>query len=179
MRAREMFAIHGVQELYGHERSIAGRRLVEENDRLQVVAHRHSAAVEINDLRHWAVRVGFELKPNSRSAQVVATERSGDFNPTAIPDRFVWCMRIAFYDFPILIIKIYRFSVREVPYVVSPFRRRQLVQRCELRDRFLSRARKLVRGFGGLRACRGSDENERDSEKRERNPEFSCRKFSD
>ena len=59
-------------------------------------------------------------------------------------------MRLAFHDIPILIIKIYRFAVRDIPYVVPPFRRWQLIQRRELGCANWNHGSSLYRGRLGI-----------------------------
>ncbi len=77
-RAVEGLFVHGVQQLDGDRDFVAGLGVVEQHDRLEIVAHGHAAAVEVENLRHGPVGLGVELEPDARAGQVVAAAASAE-----------------------------------------------------------------------------------------------------
>ena len=126
--AVEALVVDGLKNLDRDENLVAGLGVVEEHDGFEIVSHRNATAVEIDDLRHRAVGVGVELKPDARAGQVVTVQGLGDFDLPAKPDG-VFC-GVAFdrENWPTAVVEAYGLAVRDVSGVKAPAVDRQGVQ---------------------------------------------------
>ena len=168
-----MLLINRGQELDGYQHFVSWLGRVEKHYGLQVFAHGNAPAVEVDDLRHGAICVGFKMEPDAAAGQIVTVEGLGHFDQAAIPDCFSWtlCSRLDFG--PTGVVEIDRLSVLQVPSVKSPFAGRELAQFIEFLDHLLRRRGECFHYFRdfslGVLGPRGGgqkgDAEERDREK--------------
>src|SRR5271156_5190526 len=80
IRAAKSLLIFAVQQLDGHQHLVSRPGVCKERDGLEVCAHGHAASVEVNDLRHWTIRLDPQTEGNLGSGQIVAVKVLGYFD---------------------------------------------------------------------------------------------------
>ena len=119
-RAAKLFGVDCFEQLDRNHCLVAGPGVVKQHDRLQVVAHGHAAAVEVENLRHGAIGFGVELEPDARAGQVVAMQCLRDLKGLAKPDRIGRRLLARGNRLPSAFVQIHRFAVRQIARVHLP-----------------------------------------------------------
>ena len=130
-----------MQQLHRDQHPFAGLGVIEQHNRLQIVAERDAPPVEINNFRHRPVGIRRKLEPNPRPGQIVAVQRLGNFDPAAIPDRLHRRVRFGRNRLPAGIVEFWRFPMRHIAGMKFPVTSGKLVQRGQLFNRALSGGR--------------------------------------
>ena len=120
-----------MQQLDGHRHGVAGLGAVEEHNGLQVVAHRHAAAVEVENLRHRPVSRGVKLEPDARAGQVVAAERGRYLITLAKPERLFGRLGLQGNRLPAALVEADGFAMRQVAGMELPCAIGQFAQQGE------------------------------------------------
>src|SRR5260221_12052641 len=81
-----MLLVDGLQKFDRNKNLVARLNRIEQDDRLQIVAHSHAPTVEIQNLGSRAITVGTKTEPEFRSSKIVSVERRGYLNPSAGPE---------------------------------------------------------------------------------------------
>src|SRR5258705_13784401 len=110
-----------MEQLDGNQDLIAGLCIVEQDDRLQVIAERNAPAVEVNDLWHGSVRVCNEVEPDSRTGEVVAVQCFWNLDGAAIPDCVGGGFAGRLDELPCAVVERGGFAVLDIAGGKSPF----------------------------------------------------------
>ena len=119
--------------------------MVEENHRLQVLAHGYTSTIEVDDFRsRSSTDINIEFKPDLSTGLFVSIYVLRNFDPTPVPKALSWPLGVYLGYFPGGIIKSRIFAVRQIRGMHFPLRRRQLVQSRQLFHRILRAGRQLL-----------------------------------
>ena len=110
------------------QHGVAGLCMIEENDGLKIVAHRHATAIQVDDLRHGPVRGSVKVEPDSGAGEVVSVQRGGHGDGATIPDGVGRGLGVGADNWPTRVIQIESFTMRKIPHMRLPSVRRQGVQ---------------------------------------------------
>ncbi len=118
--AIEALVIDGLENLDRDQNFVAGLGIVEEHDGLEIVAERHAAAIEIDDLGHRTIGAGVELEPDARAGEVVAVQRLWNFDFAAKPDGIFCGVAFDRKNRPTAVVETHGLTMSDVAGVKTP-----------------------------------------------------------